>query len=749
MSQRLSRIGQGVGPYLKPSFISRLKRDEITSLNLHYNCLEDLKVQDDSSKSHEPTETGEVERLPYSAVGSLIKTNELTLLVDLDVSSNKLGGKFYHDGRKGSSKAAEGLNKEENDVGEKGGGGVSLLLLAPNLKSVNLSANALSSQDLDLILQPLLMCSPLRKLHCLNLSFNELRSLPECFHIACPNLCSLIIVGNFISNFSCFVKSLYPIKDTLAIIMVQESDKTSPNPICAFPLYRERILRLFPFLQLVDGESVSEPEKSAAAVKVEAFIFEQHITGKVDISCTQPKTKIKKKATCYTSAVLHAKERMSNERTSVKRSGGASIERRPMPLLAAPVVTLCSHGDDNGKISSKRVDEIDLNMKQLRFAVESQATKCLKKAERHIIDDRNNYEDNDDIVEQQKNVRFLVHQGSQFDEAIFAKTSNQDSQAQTERIFCINSEVQTAAHPMSKAVMVEGRQLAVNLLHRIRKGIITRQMTEDALRSLSFHLWGSNANALKSRDQFQKMQRHCKKVSLEGKKLKDSLMECQESLHLSETQQGELQEQFSHLLTELKEQKQKSLICDNYYASLLDELKEAENKQAQSTVSTNYMQSRLELIEKQREEEHDRAERLLATLDEYKLKCSSLQSEIKDGESKRAYLDLDLRRVQSKLESIEMQRVEEFERAEGLSVTLRDCMMKCSSLQSERNAAQQLVEKIKNSNEIRIKEIRQEHQDSFKRTLEDAVKQYEKELILTREKVCLSQAFAFIPLIYL
>lgn len=751
MSRRLSRIGQGVGPYLKPSFISRLKRDEITSLNLHYNSLEDLKVQDCSSKADEPTETGEIERLPYPELGSVIETNELKLLVDLDVSSNKLGGNFYHDVRKSNRIAAEVMDKEENDVGEKGGCGVSLLLLAPNLKKVNLSANALSSQDLDRIFQPLLMCSPLRKLHCLNLSFNELRSLPECFHTACPNLCSLIIVGNFISNFSCFVKSLYPIRETLAIIMVQESDKTSPNPICAFPLYRERMLRLLPFLQLVDGEKVSEPEKSAAAVKVETFIFEQHITGKADISYTQPKAKLKEKAACYTSAVLRVKERVSNDRNAVKRKGGASIERGLMPLLSAPVATLCSHRANNGKTSSKRVDELELNIQQLRVAVEDQAksTKSLTKAERHTIDGRNKDEDNDVIDKQQENDRFLVHQESQFNEKNYFRISNQDSQAQTECIFCINSEVQTTAHPMSKTYMAEGRQSAFNLLHWIRKGITTRRMMEDALRSLSFQLWRSNTIALKWKEQVQKMQRHCKKVSLEGKKLKDFFMECQENLHLSEKQKGELQEQFSHLLIELKEQKQKSLICDKNFASLLDELKEAENERAQSTVSINHMQSRLESIEKQRVEEHDRAEGLLVTLCDYKFKCSSLQSEIKEEESKRAYLDLDLRRMQSKLESIEMQRIEEYERAEGLSVRLGDCMMKCSSLQSERNAAQQLVEKIKNSYDTRIKEIEQEHQDSFKRTLEDTIKHYEKELSLIREKVCLSLAFVSVPLLYL
>jgi hypothetical protein len=74
----------------------------------------------------------------------------------------------------------------------------------------------------------------------------------------------------------------------------------------------------------------------------------------------------------------------------------------------------------------------------------------------------------------------------------------------------------------------------------------------------------------------------------------------------------------------LKEQQQKGLICEKNYASLLDELKEAKNKWAQSSVSFKHMQSRLESIEKQRVEEFDRADGLLVTLEEYKLKCSSL-----------------------------------------------------------------------------------------------------------------------------
>jgi len=73
--------------------------------------------------------------------------------------------------------------------------------------------------------------------------------------------------------------------------------------------------------------------------------------------------------------------------------------------------------------------------------------------------------------------------------------------------------------------------------------------------------------------------------------------------------------------------------------------------------------------------------------------------------------------------------------------------MKCSSLQSELNAAQQQIEKIKKSNETRIKEIEQEHQDSLKRTLEEALEQNVKELSFTREKVCLSQTFALFPLL--
>jgi hypothetical protein len=124
MSRRLSRIGQGVGPYLKPSFISKLKCDEITSLNLHCNSLEDLKVRYYSSKAkNEQTEKGEIEILSNPELSSVIKANELTLLVDLDVSSNKLG---------------EVMVKEENGVAEKGDDGVSLLLLAPYLKTVNL-----------------------------------------------------------------------------------------------------------------------------------------------------------------------------------------------------------------------------------------------------------------------------------------------------------------------------------------------------------------------------------------------------------------------------------------------------------------------------------------------------------------------------------------------------------------------------------------------------------------------------------
>jgi hypothetical protein len=58
--------------------------------------------------------------------------------------------------------------------------------------------------------------------------------------------------------------------------------------------------------------------------------------------------------------------------------------------------------------------------------------------------------------------------------------------------------------------------------------------------------------------------------------------------------------------------------------------------------------------------------------------------------------------------------MEEYSRAEGLLISLGDCTMKYSSLQSELNATQQQIEKIKSSNETHLKEMEQEHQGCWK-----------------------------------
>ena len=207
MSRRLSRIGQGIGPYLEPGFVSKLKSDKIVALSLHSNELEGLEVQF-SSNIVENSLMGNQSLAQQVDQRSLILTNELTMLVDLDVSSNKLGGN-----RDETDECAPETKLKQNFF--------SLLLLAPNLKIMNLSANFLTARDLGRILQPLtcdvnISCSPVvRQLQNLNLSHNDLQSLPETLHIACPLLYQLNIVGNYISNLSTFVKSIYLIRSVM------------------------------------------------------------------------------------------------------------------------------------------------------------------------------------------------------------------------------------------------------------------------------------------------------------------------------------------------------------------------------------------------------------------------------------------------------------------------------------------------------------------------------------------------------
>jgi hypothetical protein len=705
MSRRLSRIGQGVGPYLQPAFVLKLKCDEVNSLNLHCNNLRGLEVYYGSSKEQDgDTEIAEKGFLTQLELSSFIKTHELTLLVDLDVSSNKLGGDVCLDNENSNNslvgsngfnaKGVAELEKQRTCV-------VSLLLLAPNLKSVNLSANALSSQGLSRIFEPLMMSdihetlicsSPLRQLQHLNLSFNELRSLPHYFHVACPSLCSLIIVGNFISNLPSVIKSLYPIRDTLTNIMVQESDRSSPNPICSLPLYRERMLRFLPNLQLIDGEDISKTEKRDAAIKVESIIFEQHLSEEEELACIPLKAKKQREKIVGDKSVVLLNDnccekepydqKTSKLRNLLKRKPSTGIESGSMRIPGAPGAGM-GNQTNTEKMSSKRIDALETKMKQLRVVVEDQAkaTKAILECDHQKMPEVKQQNVGDGIITRLDHVRFLVHQGCQVNTTLLDQKNTQSVEVQTEHAQpLIHSEVQTATHPASKSLEVGGQKISITAFFSFRKAIQLRQASENELRSLTFYLWKSNTDALKMKDKVRKLHQYCKNFSLTRRKLKGALLESEEKLHSSEMHQGKLQQKISHLLEEMEQQQQKTSTFEKKYISLLDRLKEVENG--------------------------------------------------------RADFDQNIKKMQTEIKALETQHLEEYNRAEGLLVALGEYKLKCSSLQSDLIVTQQQLEKSKYHNEARIKEIEQENRESLKIARKEALEQYEKELSLTRGKVC-------------
>ena len=247
----LSLLASGIGPYIPLDIIETVQRDQVSHLNLHANNIERLSVQ----LEHDHP-SGEVPCLEY--------------LENLDVSSNKLARIIS------SPKCMH-----------------SVLDISKNLIQLNLAANQLTSASLANLFQRGTIRLPALKV--LNLSHNLLTRIPilkdekivgstvqgddsrSIICTSCPNLETLVLINNRISDFHELVKALQSFQLVLKQLSLQKEEETqgrgqkerehNSNPVCNHPSYRQHIILALKGLIELDGTPISLEERNDAQMK--------------------------------------------------------------------------------------------------------------------------------------------------------------------------------------------------------------------------------------------------------------------------------------------------------------------------------------------------------------------------------------------------------------------------------------------------------------------------------------------------
>jgi len=354
----LSKIASNIGPSLPISLLHQLKENHVQHCNLHANDLKTLDVYlGDNALTGVVDDVGVYDdcddgTIYYHGKDSLekqidtINCSMLNGLIELDVSSNHLGyrykKKMEHKGSKGNhALSTHGPDKNEyNDkYKEEGGEGeanihnchrkkkISILSLCPNLHVLNISSNDLSTDTLSSLFRipslSLSISSPpsspsspppppplyppppatckgmiqLINLMDLNLSHNGLSSIPNELRRVCPNLRKLNVEDNFLSSTKHFLRSLYPLRNSLKILIVKgekedddndddqidrdtannshdsdaAADSTSPamNLLCLEDTWRQRTVCILTNLVTLDGIDVTVKERDEARFALE------------------------------------------------------------------------------------------------------------------------------------------------------------------------------------------------------------------------------------------------------------------------------------------------------------------------------------------------------------------------------------------------------------------------------------------------------------------------------------------------
>ncbi len=205
----LSKIGSNIGPQIPPSLIKAIRDDGITHLNLHANSIQSLKLEyhDGRKSTTRAQRIGNIECLDQ--------------LVDINLSSNQLG-------------MIETLSKATKISMSSP---LTIIYLAPHLCALNLSANNLTNEALQMHLFAR-EHSPMTNLTTLNLSNNNLTIIPSEITAFCPNIKQLNLYNNSIKDLT-NIEQLSN-SNSLRQIMVDS------NPLCSCDmLYREKIICSF------------------------------------------------------------------------------------------------------------------------------------------------------------------------------------------------------------------------------------------------------------------------------------------------------------------------------------------------------------------------------------------------------------------------------------------------------------------------------------------------------------------------
>lgn len=230
--KRVSYIGSKIGPSFPLHILNVLYETKSVSLSLHANNITsfDISLEDNEN----------------DALFSKIMNGMLSNLLDVDVSSNKLGT------------PPPCLD------------GISFLSIVPNLINLNLSANGLSFPSLKTHISSI----EFKHLSSLNLSFNSITTLSFFTYSSFPSLKNLYLEDNFLpkSGVADLTNSLFPIRKNLQRLNLKG------NAVCDSHLYKNRMICLLPSLMILDDatESISKEDRERSWLKLETQVLLQN-----------------------------------------------------------------------------------------------------------------------------------------------------------------------------------------------------------------------------------------------------------------------------------------------------------------------------------------------------------------------------------------------------------------------------------------------------------------------------------------
>jgi len=233
--RRISRIGEGIGPFIPQSaFISTVRdvhRGNI-SLTLHANEVERLFVEDNNIRNGTKTFVND-----YAEK----KKTLFPHLLELDVSSNKLG-------RGTGSPSALSI------------GMIPILDHATNLMVLNLATNALTLSSLAVIFINLGDGTntnyELPNLKNLDLSFNFLSNVPIDLSSIAPNLAILDVSHNEIKDLKVLCSTLYSLRGTISSLSLSNN---------AMKDYHSLVIHIMSnALEYLDGNKISRDDRAKA-----------------------------------------------------------------------------------------------------------------------------------------------------------------------------------------------------------------------------------------------------------------------------------------------------------------------------------------------------------------------------------------------------------------------------------------------------------------------------------------------------